>query len=325
MAPVTLERRRARTGHRHGGGNDVDGQRFDALARRLAGRLPRRAVLARGGAGLALLTLAAQAGRRAAAQDQGQPPVCTDPDRPGVGCACATGTQNPCGDTTLLCCKNDPDGPPGSPGTCTPASVGCDPLGPPETPTPTPTTPCTGRGCRCHGDVAGACDGDLACCPDNPGLPGGPGRCVRPNRCNLGPCTGEGCDCHAGVEDACDGGLVCCADDSSQPGGPGRCEAEAACFANQCQATTNPCPSACAAGANCADCCSGYCGDDGHCAAAPCTGQGCECTTGTESPCDDGLVCCAAGGPPGGPGTCIIEAQCEGAGGLRAEEATPVA
>ena len=30
-------------------------------------------------------------------------PVCTDPSRPGVGCACTTGTNNPCGDNTLLC------------------------------------------------------------------------------------------------------------------------------------------------------------------------------------------------------------------------------
>lgn len=300
----------------------MDAHRFDAIARRLAGRLSRRAALAGGGAGIAALAAgAAGVGRRATAQDL---PVCTDPDRPGVGCACATGTQNPCGDTTLLCCANDPDGPPGGPGTCTPSSVGCDPLGPPATPTPSGS--CTRHGCRCDGGVEGACDANLTCCPDNPGLPGGPGRCVRPDKCNLGPCTAEGCDCHAGVQDACDGGLVCCADDSSQPGGPGRCEAESVCFANQCQATTNPCPGACSAGANCATCCSGYCGDDGHCAAPPCTAAGCQCTTGTQSPCDGGLVCCSAGGPPGGPGACTAEADCVGAGSgdLGGAEATPV-
>ena len=65
-------------------------------------------------------------------------PVCTDPSRPGVGCACSTGTQNPCGDTTLVCCANDPNAAPGAPGTCTPSSVGCQPLGPTPTLEPSP-------------------------------------------------------------------------------------------------------------------------------------------------------------------------------------------
>ena len=238
-------------------------------------------------------------------------PVCTDPARPGVGCACSTGTENPCGDTTLLCCADDADGPPGGPGTCTPSSIGCQPLGPTATPDPTP--PCSGQGCRCNGGVQGACDDALICCPDNPGLPGGPGRCVPGDQCNPPEdCTSEGCTCHTGVEGACDGGLVCCADDSSQPGGPGRCEAEQVCFANQCQATTNPCPSSCTAGANCTDCCSGYCGADGFCGAARCGDQGCECTTGTENPCNNGLVCCPnTSGVAGGPGTCVAASACD--------------
>ncbi len=46
----------------------------------------------------------------------------------------------------------------------------------------------------------------------------------------------------------------------------------------------------------------------------PCTGEGCDCATGTQNPCDSGLVCC--GGPdtpPGGTGTCTTEDQCGGA------------
>jgi len=287
----------------------MDGHRFDAIAKQLASRISRRSALRRGGIGLAALGFGGgnATGRARAAQDL---PICSDPSRPGVGCACATGTQDPCGDTTLVCCKNDPDGPPGGPGTCTPASVGWQPLGP--SPTAAPSSPCSQRGCRCNGGVEGACDDGLTCCPDNSGLPGGPGRCVREGRCNRGACTDEGCDCHAGVAGACDDGLVCCADDPSQTGGPGRCEAEQVCFAHQCQATTNPCPSACSAGDFCHRCCSGYCGNDGHCAAPPCSGEGCECTTGTENPCDAGLVCCANGGLPGGPGTCTDEASCDG-------------
>lgn len=66
-------------------------------------------------------------------------PVCTDPARPGVGCACATGTQDPCGHTTLLCCPSRAQPPPGAAGVCVPASVGCNPLGPPlATPQATP-------------------------------------------------------------------------------------------------------------------------------------------------------------------------------------------
>ena len=162
------------------------------------------------------------------------------------------------------------------------------------------------------------------------GETGGPGRCVRPDKCNLQGCTGEGCSCDSGTDGACDNGLICCADDASAPGGPGRCEAEDVCLAHQCQATTNPCPSSCAAGEFCHGCCSGYCGSDDHCGAAPCTGVGCECTAGVEGSCSDGLVCCQsqmnAPNAPGGPGMCATPDGC-GDGGATAGEvqATPVA
>jgi hypothetical protein len=249
-----------------------------------------------------------------------QLPVCSDPARPGVGCPCTTGTEDACGNTTLLCCANDGSAARGAPGTCTPSSVGCNPLGPSPTPTtpPSPPPPCRGHGCRCNGGVSGECDDPLVCCPDNPGLPGGPGRCVRQERCNPANCTGEGCSCHSGVSGACDGGLACCADDSSVPGSPGRCEVEDVCFSHQCQATTNPCPSACAPGGYCRDCCSGYCGSDDHCGAAPCSGAGCECMTGVAGSCAEGLVCCqsqmGAGNVPGGPGQCATQDSCGGAG-----------
>src|SRR5215208_4259526 len=90
-------------------------------------------------------------------------PVCTDPSRPGVGCVCSTGTQNPCGDTTLVCCANDPNAAPGAPGTCTPSSVGCQPLGPTPTLEPSPP-PCTGIGCPCTAGMEGTCDAGLVCC-----------------------------------------------------------------------------------------------------------------------------------------------------------------
>lgn len=234
------------------------------------------------------------------------PAICTDPNRPGVGCPCDTGTAARCGDSTLVCCATD-SGRPGGPGVCTPAAVGCDPIGPTVTPTP---PPCTRRGCRCNGGVQGACDGDLVCCPSNPGLAGGPGHCLPAGVCNGQGCTSEGCACNSGVRGACDGGLICCADDSSLPGGPGRCETEAVCHEHQCQATTNPCPSDCAAGAYCDGCCSGHCQDDGHCGHPACTGEGCECTGGVQGACDAGLVCCQRNVLPGGTGHCTRPHRC---------------
>jgi hypothetical protein len=114
-------------------------------------------------------------------------PVCTDPGRPGVGCACTTGTQNPCGDTTLVCCAAA-GAAPGAPGTCTPSSVGCQPQGPTPTPAPSPT-PCTGIGCPCNGGVQGPCDDGLVCCQSQMGggdVPGGPGQCAAQDACGDG-------------------------------------------------------------------------------------------------------------------------------------------
>lgn len=115
-------------------------------------------------------------------------PVCTDPSRPGVGCACSTGTENPCGDTTLLCCANDANAAPGAPGTCTPSSVGCNPLGPSPTPEPSPT-PCTDIGCPCTAGVEGTCADGLVCCQSQMGggdVPGGPGQCAAADACGDG-------------------------------------------------------------------------------------------------------------------------------------------
>jgi hypothetical protein len=173
--------------------------------------------------------------------------------------------------------------------------------------------PCNHHGCRCQGGVEDTCNvnnPNLVCCPDNPGLPGGPGKCVRQDKCNPTNCTGEGCACHSGTENACDDGFVCCADDSSLPGGPGRCETEEVCYGNQCQATTNPCPPSCSDDSGCSSCCSGYCGPDGHCATPVCSGTGCECGTGMQqSRCDDGLTCCPSNpNEAGGPGICTMGA-----------------
>jgi hypothetical protein len=295
----------------------MDTERFDSLARSLAGRLSRRIALrggvASGMAGLLAATRLSPSGAQSPTPTS--LPVCTDPDRPGIGCACTTGVQDPCGPNTLVCCATEENAPPGSPGICTSGMAGCHPRGP-QTPS------CTSHGCRCNGGVENGCDSGLICCPDRPDLPGGPGRCVQEQRCNQTECKDEGCICQSGTRDACDGGLVCCAHDSSVAGGSGRCEDEIVCFSHQCQATTNPCPSSCPASNFCEDCCSGYCGAEGHCAPARCEGIGCPCRGGVEGDCSPGLVCCqsqmTAPNEPGGPGMCAAPEGCGGG-----DESTP--
>ena len=78
-------------------------------------------------------------------------------------------------------------------------------------------------------------------------------------------CTGQGCGCTSDGD--CDAGLMCCV--QGDPGAPGTCQ------------TLDACPG------------------------SLCTSEGCSCTTGTFSPCADGLQCCAMyPGMAGGPGVC---------------------
>src|SRR5215216_6382052 len=126
------------------------------------------------------------------------------------------------------------------------------------------------------------------------------------------PCTGQGCVCSTGTRRPCDRGFVCCPT-SDVPGGPGVCQTREVCYPNQCVENGSACDASCGADDACPSCCSNYCNDSGQCAdvpTPPCTGEGCDCTTGTESPCDAGLICCGTPGTPGGPGTCQTEAAC---------------
>ena len=93
----------------------MDGRRFDELARSLSAGASRRRVLKGlvGGAGLVLVG-AARSDRRAAAQDAKK-----------AGDACTTGTRNPCGTTSLVCCPTTARA--GGPGVCTDAERGCMP------------------------------------------------------------------------------------------------------------------------------------------------------------------------------------------------------
>ena len=132
--------------------------------------------------------------------------------------------------------------------------------------------PCIARGCRCNSGAQNACgDGVRVLFPDNPGLAGGPGHCVR-----AGPVQSPRIGAPAKVvrvtaefREGVTNGLIYCADHPSTPGGPGRCEDEQVCFTHQCQATTNPCPERCSRWqVTVAVLPPGHWGNDGHCGAA---------------------------------------------------------
>jgi hypothetical protein len=97
---------------------------------------------------------------------------CLDPAEPLRGCACYTGTQDPCGEGSLVCCPVEDR--PGSEGICTPDRLGCEPTG-----------TCAGKGdaCKHHDDCCGYlyCGDDGVCAkphghhPDKPKPAGGSG------------------------------------------------------------------------------------------------------------------------------------------------------
>jgi hypothetical protein len=205
---------------------------------------------------------------------------CEDPPRPIIGCSCTTGTESPCGDTTVLCCPTT--GTPGGPGICTSDSVGCDPTGCPgvtcdptavlneacECVCPLPTSPCDSGACLHCGAIFQL---DPATCT-----------CICPGT--------EACPCEDNTD--CSGGLVCC-DEGEESVCRASCEGECALPGQACLSDD--------------DCCQGSCSDEGVCY---CTDPsrpiiGCSCTTGTLNPCGDSTaVCCATSDVPGGPGIC---------------------
>ena len=124
-------------------------------------------------------------------------------------------------------------------------------------------------------------------------------------------CRDYGCSCNGGVYRSCRDDLVCCPWAQSLPGGLGLCLTEDECYGPRCINSGDACAPYCGWGADCPDCCSGYCGDFGVCEIPRCTGTGCACATGTYLPCDAGLVCCPLqSGLIGGPGVCAPEGSC---------------
>jgi hypothetical protein len=174
----------------------MDQTRFDSLAKRFADAGSRRGFLrglARSGAALA----AARLGFATQSADARQ---CRD-----YGCYCNAGEYLSCR-RGLVCCEYAPGGYPGGPGQCLAedecygpqcissggpcapycgwgASCGdccsgyCNDFGVCDTPR------CTGPGCACATGTYLPCDPGLTCCPQQPGLPGGPGVCAPEGSC----------------------------------------------------------------------------------------------------------------------------------------------
>jgi hypothetical protein len=98
---------------------------------------------------------------------------------------------------------------------------------------------------------------------------------------------GTGCGCATGTEDPCGSDALVCCGISDLPGGSG-----------VCLTTQTTCPAVPATPAS-------------PTVEPACTGENCACNGGVQGACDDGLVCCqGAESVPGGPGTCLAEADC---------------
>ena len=276
----------------------MDNQRFDRISRLIALSASRREALKGIAAIIGGGALVGATARIAGAQDTGEVPpggsctaggdcttglcseegicYCVDPAEPLNGCPCTTGTENPCGADTLLCCATTET--PGGPGVCTPDSIGCNPTG------------------ECTAQPGDACEVDADCCQ---------GSCSEEGVCYCEDPARPwiGCSCNTGTEAPCGGGTALCCPTSDEPGGPGICTSSMAGCNPTGECTSDP-------GGSCttdADCCEGSCSEDGVCycvdPAEPL--RGCPCTTGTEDPCGDNtLLCCPTSDVPGGPGIC---------------------
>lgn len=139
------------------------------------------------------------------------------------------------------------------------------------------------------------------------------GTALRPARseAQVLDCADQGCRCRASVPGACVPGLVCCPHDPNLPGGLGTCVGPSLCFGGICSEDGSGCPATCVRGANCLDCCSGFCTSSGLCGASACRSAGCDCIAGSLAPCDEGLACCPIlEGILGGPGICAPRGVC---------------
>lgn len=106
---------------------------------------------------------------------------------------------------------------------------------------------------------------------------------------------GVGCSCTTGAQAPCGPStLLCCpAVPNAAPGAEGVCTPSSV----GCNPTGRP----------------------------SCTGHGCRCDSGTETPCSSNLICCPDNpGTPGGPGMCAAPDACGNGAASGTPQATPI-
>ncbi len=189
----------------------MDGQKFDKLARAFATGTDRRTLLKLLGGGTAIAVAGVTFARPSGVFAQSE------------GDACNTGTQSPCGDTSLVCCTPNEDDAPGSAGVCTSGMTGC------QYPDPTP-----GEGDPCNTGEEFPCgDTTLVCCTSSTDdAPGTEGVCTSGMTGCQYPIDSS---CISGTEDPCgdfnaEAGTdyICCTYGAA-PGSEGTCMDESLC------------------------------------------------------------------------------------------------
>ena len=108
-----------------------------------------------------------------------------------------------------------------------------------------------------------------------------------------------GCGCTTGIEDSCNSERLVCCGTTDLPGGPGICLTTATTCPAVGGSTPTPAPEEPTAV------------PEEPTEIPACAGEGCDCISGVEGACDDGLVCCSDG-DPGAPGIC--QTDCGGGG-----------
>jgi hypothetical protein len=120
----------------------------------------------------------------------------------------------------------------------------------------------------------------------------GGGKLIAPHPVAADGCAGFGCPCTD--SSTCVDGLVCCGNS---------CNTSGNCGLN-CTGTGDACPASCSFGAACADCCEGFCTNNGACTTIYYSQAGGACSLSDPTACAPGLTCCPSSGGDASDGVC---------------------
>jgi hypothetical protein len=118
------------------------------------------------------------------------------------------------------------------------------------------------------------------------------GRVVVPRRAAATGCAGFGCPCSD--DSNCVEGLVCCGNSCNTSGNCGLV----------CTGTGSACPASCSFASPCADCCAGFCTNNGACTSIYYSQAGGACSLSDPTACAPGLTCCPTLGGDAADGVC---------------------